>query len=80
MGSGDDEGAADRAQPRAVLALRVQVGLLLATLALAVALSVGMWAVGVVPFNAYTSALHVVSIYIGVSGVLLVQRRRDARR
>lgn len=47
---------------------------LLVTLVLAVALSVGMWLVGVVPFNPYTAALHVVSIYIGVAGVLTFLR------
>lgn len=49
---------------------------LLLTIVLAVILSVGMWVAGVVPFNAYTFALHVTSIYIGVAGVLTFQRRR----
>lgn len=53
----------------------MKVALLAVTLLLAVGLSVGMWLVGVVPFNPWTSALHVASIYIGVSGVLLYQRR-----
>ncbi len=56
--------------------MRVEVALLLVTIALAVVLSAGMWAIGVVPFNPYTFALHVVSIYIGVAGVLLFQRWR----
>ncbi len=55
----------------------VEVALLSFTLAVAVALSVGMWAVGVVPFSMYTSALHLVSIYIGVAAVLIFQRRRS---
>lgn len=58
----------------------MKVGLLLVTLALAVGLSVGMWAVGVIPFDLYTSALHVVSIYIGVAGVLVFQRGGHDRR
>ena len=58
--------------------MRAQTSLLLATLVLAITLSVGMWAVDVVPFNFYTSALHVVSIYIGVAGVLVFQRRRSS--
>jgi hypothetical protein len=60
--------------------MKVEVALLSFTLVLAVVLSVGMWAVGVVPFNLYTSALHLVSIYIGVSGVLIFQRRRKGSR
>lgn len=55
----------------------IQVTLLLVTVALAVALSAAMWLVGAVPFTAYTTTLHVVSIYIGVAGVLAFQRRRD---
>lgn len=55
----------------------MKVGLLLITLLLAVGLSLGMWIVSAVPFNAATSTLHVVSIYIGISGVLLFQRWRD---
>ncbi len=58
----------------------MKVALLLVTLALAVALSVFMWLVGIVPFNLYTSALHLISIYIGVSGVLAFQRYRAGRR
>jgi hypothetical protein len=57
--------------------MKVEVALLSFTLVLAVVLSVGMWAVGVVPFNAYTSALHLASIYIGVASVLVFQRRRQ---
>lgn len=56
--------------------MKFDVLLLLVTLTLAVGLSIFMWAVDVVPFNAYTSALHVVSIYIGVAGVLAYQRSR----
>ncbi len=48
--------------------------LLFVTLVMAVVLTVWMWSVSVVPFNFYTSALHLVSIYIGVASVLLVQR------
>lgn len=54
----------------------MKVTLLLVTLLLSVGLSVGMWAVGVVPFDPFTSALHVASIYIGVAGVLAFQRWR----
>lgn len=46
---------------------------LLVTVALAVSLSLGMWVSGVIPFNAWTFGLHVVSIYIGVAGVLAYQ-------
>lgn len=51
----------------------MKVGLLFVTALLAVALSVAMWLVGVVPFDAATSAFHVVSIYLGVAGVLTYQ-------
>lgn len=54
--------------------MKLDVALLLITLLLAVVLSVGMWVVNVVPFNPYTSALHIASIYIGVAGVLAFQR------
>lgn len=53
---------------------------LLVTIAVAVALSVGMWIVGVVAFNGYTFGLHVVSIYIGVAAVLAYQIHRERRR
>lgn len=53
----------------------MKIGLLLVTLLLAVSLTLFMWVAGVVPFDAYTSALHVISIYIGVAGVLAYQRR-----
>ncbi len=56
--------------------MRLDVKLLLLTIALAVALSVSMWVLGFIPFDPYTSALHVVSIYIGVAGVLTYQRAR----
>lgn len=56
--------------------MKPDVALLLITLTLAVGLSVAMWLVNVVPFNVYTSALHIVSIYIGAAGVILIQRRR----
>lgn len=51
------------------------MALLAVTLVLAVGLSVCMWVVGAVPFDAYTSALHVVSIYIGIAAVVLWQGR-----
>lgn len=54
----------------------MKVGLLLVTALVAVALSVMMWLIGVVPFDLYTSAFHVVSIYLGVSGVLTYQEWR----
>ena len=53
----------------------MKVGLLLVTLMMAVLLSVFMWYVNIVPFTVYTFSLHVVSIYIGVAGVLVYQRR-----
>lgn len=52
----------------------MKVALLLVTITLAVALSLGMWAIGAVPLDFKTVTLHVVSIYIGVAGVLLFQR------
>jgi hypothetical protein len=55
----------------------MKVGLLLVTLALAVLISITMWAIDVVPFNAWTFSLHVISIYIGVAGVLVYQRRTE---
>lgn len=48
--------------------------LLAVTVVLAVALSIGLWLVGLVPFNLYTVGLHTISIYLGVSGVLTYQR------
>jgi len=53
----------------------MKTGLLAVTLLLSVGLSVGLWAVGVVPFDPWTSALHIASIYIGIAGVLLFQGR-----
>lgn len=53
------------------------MSLLIVTIVLAVTLSVGMWAAGLVPFNERTFGLHVVSIYIGVAGVLLFQLWRE---
>lgn len=56
------------------------VTLLSFTIILAVAITIGMWAIDVVPFNEQTFALHVVSIYIGVAGVLLFQMWRNTRK
>lgn len=50
--------------------------LLALTALLCVGLSIGLWVVGTVPFNEYTFALHVASIYIGVAGALWYQRVR----
>ena len=61
----------------------MKIGLLFVTLLLSVSLSVGMWIVGAVPFDLWTSALHVASIYIGISGVLIYQnyrREKDDQR
>ncbi len=55
---------------------RLQTGLLLVSMLCAVLLSIFMWAVGKIPFDTYTSALHIASIYIGIAVVLLYQRRR----
>jgi hypothetical protein len=55
----------------------MKYALLAVTLLLAVGLSIGMWVVNAVPFNVYTSAMHVASIYIGVAGVLVYQRRNQ---
>ena len=57
----------------------MRIALLLITLLLAVGLSAFMWMTGIIPFNLRTSALHVVSIYIGVSGVLAFQRTKLGR-
>ncbi len=53
--------------------LNNNVTLLLVTIVIAVSISVGMWVIGVIPFNEKTFALHIISIYIGVAGVLLFQ-------
>jgi len=53
--------------------------LLIVTIVIAVLVSIGMWLTGLVPFNEKTFALHIVSIYIGVAGVLLFQLWRDRR-
>lgn len=46
------------------------------TLLIAVVISLTMWVAGAVPFNLQTFLLHVVSIYIGVAGILLFQLLR----
>jgi len=51
--------------------------LLIVTIVIAVALAVGMWLIDVVTFSGETFAFHVISIYIGVAGVLLFQLWRD---
>ncbi len=51
----------------------MRLTLLFITCLLAVGLSVGMWLTGEVAFDTWTFSLHVVSIYIGVSGVLIAQ-------
>ncbi len=55
--------------------MNLRVGLLAFTIAVAVALTIGMWAAGTVPFNTATFSLHVASIYIGAALVLLADRR-----
>lgn len=54
----------------------MKLGLLLVTMLISVGLSLAMWAVGVVPFDPWTFSLHVASIYIGISGVLIYQKLR----
>lgn len=58
----------------------MQIALLLFTIFVAASLSVGMWAIGIVEFNFYTSSLHVASIYIGVASVLAFQRWRERQK
>lgn len=53
--------------------MKLEKLLLLATLLLAVSLSLGLWLTGVLPFDFKTVTLHIVSIYIGISGILLYQ-------
>lgn len=49
------------------------------TLAVAVALSVSLWRLNVVAFNTETFAFHIISIYIGVAAVLLLQAIKRRR-
>lgn len=44
-------------------------------LVLAVVLTLSLWAIGYVPFSPATFCLHVISIYIGVAAVRLLDRR-----
>ena len=37
-----------------------------------------MWLLGVIPFNYYTFALHLVSIYIGIAATVLFESRRQS--
>ncbi len=59
---------------------RIKTALLLLTILLAVGLSLGMWIVGTVPFNARTFGLHVFSIYLGIAVTLLYQHESQARK
>ncbi len=43
----------------------------------AVLLTIAMWAFGRVPFDIYTSTMHLLSIYIGAVAVLTVRDWRD---
>lgn len=57
----------------------MRLATLLVTILMSVTLSLMLWLVNVVPFNAYTFTLHIVSIYIGAAGVLAYQRQKDKR-
>lgn len=52
---------------------------LLATLLLAIALSISLWTSGLVMFSLFTAALHGISIYIGVCGTLILGRRKPSK-
>lgn len=54
----------------------MKYGLLLFTILVAVLVSVALWVTDHVPFNVFTFSLHVVSIYLGVAGVLTYQKHQ----
>lgn len=56
--------------------MKLDFGLLVSTIIIAISLSLGMWIVGAIPFNVKTLTLHIISIYIGVASVLLYQKNR----